>query len=185
MKILAYGPEKSKGQYRMKILLPILGIVAADFVLLTASMVLAVVSEEMGWLATAGIICTLVLSPAAAIFLGIQLEKEKHVYWIDENHRVFRLDSGIRFLENPDSCRSGSLSWQVREFRTWAESLDQVPRYAPQILEVTRMERISGGWQVTYGEKHGKKTKKRRIFISPYWIHGQELIRALQNLRIQ
>ena len=183
MKIVAYGPEKSKGQYRMKILLPILFITGAAFVLLTASMFPVVISEDLGWLTTAGIISTLVLSLAAAIFQGVQIEKEKHVYWIDENRQVFRLDSGVRFLEDPASCRSGSLSWQVRDFRTWAESLDQVPRYAPQILEVIRMERVSGGWQVTYGEKHGKKTKKRRIFISPYWIHGQELTKALQMLR--
>ena len=185
MKILAYGPEKSAREYRMKMLLPILGISGAAFVLLTASMVPVVVSEELRWLTTAGILSTLVLSLAAAIFLGVQSEKEKHVYWIDENQRIFRLDSGIRFLEDPASCRAGSLSWQVKDFRAWAESLDQVPLYAPEILKVTRMEQFSVGWQVIYVEKQGKKTRKRRITISPYWIQGHELIKALQNLRIQ
>ena len=183
MKILAYPPEKSKQQYRMKIILPILSIAGAAFVLLTASMFPVVISEDLRWLTTAGIISTLVLSLAAAIFLGIQIEKEKHVYWIDENGRVFRLDSGIRFLEHPEDCRGGSLSWQVREFRAWAESLDRVPRYAPQILEVTRMKQENGGWQVFYREKWEKKVRKRRIFISPYWTQGQQLIHALENLR--
>lgn len=167
----------------MKILLPILGIIGGAFVLLMASMFAVVVSEELRWLSTAGIVSTLVLSLAAAIFLGIQIEKEKHVYWIDENRQVFRLDSGIRFLEDPESCRAGSLSWQVRDFRAWAESLDRVPRYAPKILEVTRMEQFSDGWRVIYLEKCEKKIRKRRIVISPYWIQGQELIKALQILR--
>ena len=184
MKILAYGPEKTKGQYLRKMILPILGIAAADFVLLFFSMVLVVISEKLLWLTVTGIISILVLSLIAAIWLGIHLEKEKHVYWIDESLRVFRLDSGVRFLENPESCRGGTLDQQVKEFRQWAESQDQIPVYAPEIVKVTRMVETGKGLEVTFLEKRRKRKRlrKRRITVSLDWINWNRLILALQRL---
>ena len=182
MKTLSYAPEKTRGQYLRKMLLPILGIGAAAFLLLFASMVPVVISEELYWLTVTGIVSTLVLSVTAAVCFGLWMEKENHIYWITEDMRVFRLDAGVKFWENPEDHRGGTLYRQVKVLRAWAEGMDRLPWRAPEIVQVIRMERKDGGWQVIFLEKWKKRLKKRRIFISPYWIQGDRLAEALQRL---
>ena len=102
MKILAYPREKPVWISVLKLTLGVLGITLVFFIILINSLITA---EEQGEvLSWQPVVLGLFLSILLAVLLGRHLEKEKHLYWIDEDKKVYLIDSGTKFLEEPESC---------------------------------------------------------------------------------
>lgn len=180
MKILAYPREKPVWISVLKLTLGVLGITLVFFIILINSLITA---EEQGEvLSWQPVVLGLFLSILLAVLLGRHLEKEKHLYWIDEDKKVYLIDSGTKFLEEPESCRAVPMNRMIRDLRSWAEKREKVPDCAFQITEVCNMRRTLPGVKVTCIVRRKRKHFKRKIFIYNDFINGGQLVLALENL---
>ena len=182
MRTLIYAPEKSSWHYAWKILAGSLLIAIVAAALLLGLLAIGMMAEDFTWLAICGSILVTVLTITAAVRLGIRLEKSKHVYWVDETGRIFRLDTNMRFRMDAASCRYNGMGRMVKEFHQWVSRMDRVPEEAPEIVAVKKISQRAKGWKIQCIQEIRGRRRRYGFFLGADWIRANSLVSALSNL---